>query len=285
VIPCVAVDGPEAMAAHVLLVGCGNMGGALAAGWLEAGAAGRIDIVEPRPDAIRPGLLDATSARVTAFTDPAALPPGLDPDVVVLAVKPQAMDAVLPAYRAFAGPGTVFLSIAAGKSLAYFAGQLGAEAAVVRSIPNTPAAIGRGATGLVAGAAVAPPQRDLCGRLMRAAGEAVWVEDEALIDAVTAVSGSGPAYVFLMIESLAKAGETAGLPADLAMRLARQTVIGAAALAEDSGEPAETLRRNVASPGGTTAAALQVLMAEDGLQALFDRAVAAAAARSRELAG
>jgi pyrroline-5-carboxylate reductase len=270
------------MAAHILLVGCGKMGGALLAGWLNSGVAGRVDIVEPNPDAIPPDVRSAGG--VLCVGDPADLPADLDPDVVVLAVKPQAMDEVLPAYRRFAAPGSVFLSIAAGKTLGYFAERLGAEAAVVRSIPNTPSAIGRGATGLVAGPRVTTPQRDLCDRLMRAAGEAVWVEDEALMDAVTALSGSGPAYVFLMIESLARAGEANGLPTDLAMRLARQTVIGAAALAEASGEPAETLRRNVTSPGGVTAEALAVLMAEDGLQPLFDKALAAAVARSRALA-
>lgn len=281
-IPCVAVGGPEAMAAHILLVGCGKMGGALLAGWLQAGMAGRVDIVEPNPEAIPPDVRAADG--VHRVGDQADLPADLDPDVIVLAVKPQAMDSVLPAYRRFAVPGTVFLSVAAGKTLAYFAERLGAEAAVVRSIPNTPAAIGRGATGMVAGPPVTAAQRDLCDRLMRAAGEAVWVEEEALIDAVTAVSGSGPAYVFLVIEALAKAGEANGLPTDLAMRLARQTVIGAAALAEASGEPAETLRRNVTSPGGVTAEALAVLMAEDGLQPLFDKALAAAVARSRALA-
>ena len=282
-IPCVAIDGPEAMAADVLLVGCGKMGGALLQGWFEAGVVRRIDIVEPHDFAVPAGRRNP--ADITVHRDPAALPADLDPDVTVLAVKPQAMADVLPAYRRFAVPGTVFLSVAAGKTLAFFADRLGTQAAVVRAMPNTPAAIGRGATGLVASPTVTGPQRDLCSRLMRAVGEAVWVDDEALIDAVTAVSGSGPAYVFLLIEALAGAGVSAGLAPDLAMRLAHQTVIGAAALAESSGEPADVLRRNVTSPGGSTAAALDVLMADDGLERLMARAVAAAAARSRELAG
>ena len=282
-IPCVAVDGPEAMAADILLVGCGNMGGALLDGWLRAGAVRRVAIVEPKGAAIRSALLNM--ADVTVHSDPAALPSDLDPDAVVLAVKPQAMDTVLPPYRRFAGSATVFLSIAAGKTLAFFAERLGGQAAVVRAMPNTPAAIGRGATGLIASPNVTAPQRDLCGRLMGTAGDAVWVGDEDLIDAVTAVSGCGPAYVFLLIEALARAGTAAGLTPDLAMRLARQTVVGAAALAESTDESAETLRRDVTSPGGSTAAALDVLMAADGLQPLMDRAVAAAMTRSRALAG
>ena len=282
-IPCVVVDGPEAMATDILLVGCGKMGGALLDGWLRAGVVRRVHIVEPKGAAIRPEILGM--ADVTVHSDQAELSTGLAPDVVVLAVKPQAMDTVLPPYRRFAGPATVFLSVAAGKLLAFFADRLGERAAVVRAMPNTPVAIGRGATGLIASPNVTAPQRDLCSRLMGAAGDAVWVDDEDLIDTVTAVSGCGPAYVFLLIEALAQAGSAAGLAPDLAIRLARQTVIGAAALAESASESAETLRQNVTSPGGSTAAALDVLMAADGLQPLMDRAVAAAAARSRALAG
>jgi len=213
------------------------------------------------------------------------LPPDPRPDIVVFAVKPQVTDDVVPPYRRFAGSGTVFLSVAAGRTIGYFRDRLGADSAIVRAMPNTPAAIGRGASVLVATDNVATQQRALAGRLMAASGLIEWVEDEGLIDAVTALSGSGPAYVFLLIETMAAAGASVGLPPDLAMRLARQTVVGAAALAEQSDEAAATLRQNVTSPGGTTQAALEVLMAQDGMQPLFDRALAAAARRSRELAG
>ena len=180
--------------------------------------------------------------------------------------------------------GTVFLSIAAGKTIGFFEGHLGREAAIVRAMPNTPAAIGRGISVLCANARASQAQRETCGALMQAAGEVAWVEEEALLDPVTAVSGSGPAYVFLLVEALAAAGVSAGLPEDLAMRLAGETVSGAGELLRRSGESAATLRHNVTSPGGTTQAALEVLMAEDGLQALMTRAVAAATRRSEELA-
>ena len=194
------------------------------------------------------------------------------------------MDEVLPAYRRFAGGGTLFLSIAAGKTLGFFARHLGAAAAVVRAMPNTPAAIGRGIAVACASRSVARRSARLAERLLGAVGEVGWVEDEALIDAVTAVSGSGPAYVFLLIECLAKAGVAAGLPEALALRLARATVAGSGELARLSPESAARLRESVTSPGGTTRAALDVLMAPDGLEPLLTRAVLAAARRSRELA-
>ena len=204
-------------------------------------------------------------------------------DAVVFAIKPQIVDAALPSYRRWARPGTLFLSIVAGKTLAGLARHLG-TAAIVRTMPNTPAAIGRGITVACANPFVTFGQRQLCERLLAAIGESVWVEDEALIDAVTAVSGSGPAYVFLLIEALARAGEAEGLPAELALRLARSTVAGSGELARLSEESPSRLRENVTSPGGTTRAGLDVLMAADGLAPLIGRAVAAAAARSRELA-
>jgi pyrroline-5-carboxylate reductase len=266
------------MTGPVLLVGCGKMGGALLEGWLAramlpAGA----HLVEPSPDALaafrgRPG--------VAAHTRLEDLPAGLAPEIVVLAVKPQTMDAVLPALKRLGG--ATFLSIAAGKKIAGLSAGLGG-AAVVRSMPNTPAAVGRGMTVAVAGRGVTAAARARCDELLSAVGEVAWVEDEALIDPVTAVSGGGPAYVFLLIETLAKAGEKAGLPADLAMRLARVTVAGAGELARLSPEPASRLRENVTSPGGTTLEALKVLMAEDGIQPIFDRAIAAATRRAREL--
>jgi pyrroline-5-carboxylate reductase len=266
------------MAFTLLLAGCGKMGGAMLDGWLAAGTAERIFVVEPH------GPVTEAPA-VTRCTAAADLPADLVPDVVVFAVKPQAMDAVVPDYRHFVRPGAVFLSIAAGKTIGYFTARLGEDAAIVRAMPNTPAAVGRGITAAVANARVPAERRALCDTLLGAVSEVAWIDDEGLMDAVTAVSGSGPAYVFLMIEALAAAGAAAGLPADLAMRLARATVTGSGELARQSTEPADVLRRNVTSPNGTTAAALDVLMAPDGLQPLFDRAVAAAARRSRELAG
>jgi pyrroline-5-carboxylate reductase len=267
------------MGDRVLLVGCGKMGGAMLAGWLRAGMIDRADVVEPTSEQVPE---DPAVFRHDGVED---VPADARPDIVVFAVKPQVTDIVVPPYRRFAGPGTVFLSVAAGRTIAYFRDRLGADAAVIRVMPNTPAAIGRGASVLVATDNVDAAQRVLAGRLMASSGLVEWVGDEGLIDAVTALSGSGPAYIFLLIETMAKAGESVGLPPDLAMRLARQTVIGSAALAEQSDAAAATLRQNVTSPGGTTQAALEVLMAPDGMQALFDRALAAAARRSRELAG
>ena len=270
------------MGYRLLLVGCGRMGGAMLAGWLNRGVADRIDIVEPAWARLPEHLAGHASVRLLA--DGIAPNGEPCPDAVVIAVKPQTMDAVVPAYAPLARDGSLILSIAAGKTIGYFRRQLGADARVVRAMPNTPAAVGKGVAVLAAGPGVDGGQRALADRLMQAVGAVEWVEDEALMDAVTAVSGSGPAYVFLLIETLAAAGRSAGLEAGLAMRLARQTVIGAGALAEHASEDAATLRRNVTSPGGTTAEALHVLMDGAGLQSLFDRAVAAAAARSRALA-
>ncbi len=264
----------------LLLVGCGKMGGALLDGWLAQGmAAGSVTLVEPQA---------AQSARFTtqgvgAVAAAGALPAELAPAVVVLAIKPQQIDPALPDYARFARPGTVFLSIVAGKTIGNFEAVLGA-AAIVRAMPNTPAAVGRGMTVLCANGRVSAAQREVCGGLLAAVGETAWVEDEALLDPVTAVSGGGPAYVFLLIECLAEAGAAAGLPADLAMRLARVTVAGAGELVHQAEAPAATLRENVTSPGGTTLEALKVLMAPDGLQPLMTRAIAEATRRSRELA-
>ena len=264
----------------LLLVGCGNMGRALLRGWLAGAAARHFHIVEPLGGpaefAAAPGLAWHASAE--------SLPADLAADAVVFAIKPQSVDEALPAYRARVRPQTLFLSIIAGKTIAGLARHLG-PAAIVRSMPNTPAAIGRAITVACANRSVTAAQRALCEVLLGAIGESAWVEDEALLDPVTAVSGSGPAYVFLLIEALAEAGEKAGLPADLALRLARATVAGSGALAAASPEPPSRLREMVTSPGGTTRAALDVLMAPDGLARLMERAVAAAAARSRELAG
>lgn len=273
-------------ASRLLLVGCGKMGGALLAGWLARGTAGAhapVIIVEPAAAATaafraKPGIGTVGSA--------GELPADTAVDVVVFATKPQGLEKIAPDYRRFVRPGTVFLSIAAGRTIAFFESHLGNAAAVVRSMPNTPAAVGRGITVACANRAVTPRQRDKCTDLLAAVGEVAWVDDEALLDPVTAVSGSGPAYVFLLVECLAEAGVQAGLPPDLAMRLARATVAGSGELLHQGTEAAEQLRRNVTSPGGTTAAALDVLMAKDGgLQELMTRAIAAATRRSRELAG
>jgi pyrroline-5-carboxylate reductase len=269
-------QGPQLI---LLLVGCGKMGTALLRGWLASGAVRHCLVVEP---AGAPAEL-AAEPNISWHKTPESVPGSPAPDAVVFAVKPQVADQVLPGYRRWVRPETLFVSIVAGKTLAGMARHLGG-AALVRTMPNTPAAIGRGITVACASPSVTPSQRQLCKRLLTAAGESAWVEDEGLLDAVTAVSGSGPAYVFLLIEALARAGEKQGLPADLALRLARATVTGSGELALRSNESPAQLRENVTSPGGTTRAALDVLMAKDGLPALLERAVAAAAARSRELA-
>jgi pyrroline-5-carboxylate reductase len=263
----------------LVLVGCGKMGSALLRGWIAARAAARDCVVEP--EGPPPGLADAPG--VSWHRSPEEPASRLAPDAVIFAVKPQVLDGVVPGYRRWAGPPTLFVSIVAGKTIAGIARGLG-PAAVVRTMPNTPAAIGRGITVACANERVTAEQRRLCERLLAAAGESAWVEDEALLDAVTAVSGSGPAYVFLLIEALAAAAEAAGLPSALALRLARATVAGSGELARLAGESPAQLREAVTSPGGTTRAALDVLMARDGLVPLIERAVAAAAARSRELA-
>lgn len=263
------------------LIGCGKMGGALLAGWLDQGLPpSTVTVVEPSPEAA--AAIAALGVRVVA--DGGGIGQDGLPAVVLFAIKPQQMDGALPAYGRLAGPDTVFLSIAAGKTLAYFEGHLGPAAAVVRAMPNTPAAVGRGITVLTANRNVTPAQAEVCGELLSAVGEVAWVGKETLLDPVTALSGGGPAYVFLLIEVLAQAGIKAGLPRDLAMRLARTTVAGAGELVRQSDEPASKLRENVTSPGGTTLEALKVLMAEDGLQPLMNRAIAEATRRSRELA-
>ncbi len=266
-------------AGTLVLVGCGQMGAAMLRGWLAHPAAASFLVVEP---AGIPAAL-AEAAGVAWFRSADELPADLAPDAVVFAVKPQVLDDVLPAYRRWARPQTLFLSIAAGKTIGGIARHLG-DAAIIRCMPNTPAAIGRAITVACPNNRVSAAQRELCGTLLAAIGESTWVEDEALMDAVTAVSGSGPAYVFLLIEALAAAGTRAGLDPDLALHLARSTVAGAGELATQSAEAPARLRQNVTSPGGTTQAALEILMGPDGLPGLLDRAVAAATARSRELA-
>ena len=266
-------------AGTILLVGCGQMGSAMLRGWLKASSASRFVVVEPAGAA--PPL--ASSRAVEAHLAADELPDGLAVDAVVFAVKPQGINDIVPAYRRFARAQTVFVSIAAGTTIANLARHLG-DAAIVRVMPNTPAAIGRAISVACANPRVTAAQRQLCDALLASIGGSAWVEDERLMDPVTAVSGSGPAYVFLLIETLAAAGAKAGLPAELALKLAKATVAGAGELALVSPESPGRLRENVTSPGGTTRAALDVLMGEDGLAALMDRAVAAATRRSRELA-
>ncbi len=267
----------------LLLVGCGKMGGALLSGWLARKiATGPIHVVEPSSAslaAFRARADIAFHADVSEIADDAA------PAVVLFAVKPQGMEKIVPAYRRFVRPRTVFLSIAAGRTIGFFESHLGRAAAVVRAMPNTPAAVARAITVATANARVTESQKAQCNALLSAVGEVTWIAEEEQLDAVTAVSGSGPAYVFLLVECLAAAGVEAGLPAELAMRLARATIAGAGELLHRDGSPAAVLRQNVTSPGGTTAAALSILMAKDGLQPLLTRAVIAAAKRSRELAG
>ena len=274
-----ATEPAMAKAETLVLVGCGQMGSAMLRGWLARGAAAKFIVIEP---AGAPAEL-AAAAGVTSHRSADELPDQLTPDAVVFAVKPQIIDEVLPAYRRWARPQTLFLSIAAGITIAGISRHLG-DAAIIRTMPNTPAAIGRAITVACANPRVTAGQRRLAEALLAAIGDSAWVEDEALLDAVTAVSGSGPAYVFLLIEALAEAGERVGLPSDLALRLARETVAGSGELARLSPDSPARLRENVTSPGGTTRAALDVLMADDGLARLLERAVAAATARSRELA-
>jgi pyrroline-5-carboxylate reductase len=262
------------------------MGGALLKGWIAEGLAPeRVFIQDP---SIPGEMAEYCSTHgITVAASPALPEP---PAVILIAVKPQVMDTVLPTVAPQAGENSVVVSVAAGRTIASLAAHFKAGTAIIRVMPNTPAAVGRGISALYANDAVQPEQAKLCETLMAAVGETVWLDSEALIDAVTAVSGSGPAYVFLLAECLAEAGKIAGLPDDLADKLARATVSGAGELLHQSDLPPEQLRRNVTSPGGTTAAALEVLMAENGENAipsmgdLLKEAVLAAARRSRELA-
>ena len=258
----------------LVLLGCGKMGSALLAGWLANGlSVGAVTVLDPDPSA----WLSSTGVRLN--TD---LPPA--PAMVILAVKPQMMGQALPGLQALGAGSTVFVSIAAGISLASIERILGAGTPLVRAMPNTPAAIGQGITALIGNARVSAPALELARSLMAAVGDTVMLDDEGQMDAVTGVSGSGPAYVFHLIETLAAAGEAQGLPPAMALRLARATVAGAGALAMAADEGPAQLRVNVTSPQGTTAAALDVLMDQrTGFPDLIPRAVAAAAKRSREL--
>jgi pyrroline-5-carboxylate reductase len=268
--------------ASVALIGAGNMGLAMLEGWSNEGLTGRdVVIVEPSPSQRLSDLCAVKGFALTA--QPGA---GGARDAVVLAVKPQLLEAGATSAAPYVGPRSVVLSILAGKRIADLSARLPAARAIVRAMPNTPAAIGRGMTGAFANAETTQAQRALADALLKAAGQVEWVESEALIDAVTAVSGSGPAYVFHLVEALSAAGTEAGLPAALAERLARATIEGAGELLHRQPETsAAILRERVTSPGGTTAAALGVLMGEEGLGPLMTRAVAAAKKRAGELSG
>lgn len=271
------------MSGTLLLAGCGKMGTAMLSGWLERGlAAEHVTIVEPNADTAQ-ALQRAYG--VSTVANPGELPSDLSPDFIIFAVKPQMMDAVAPEYARFNSPGTAFLSIAAGKPISYFEAKLGNDAAIIRAMPNTPAAVRRGITVACPNANISAEQRGACDSLLQSVGSVEWVDEEGLIDAVTALSGGGPAYVFLLAECLAEAGKKAGLPDALAERLARETVSGSGELLHQSDEDPAQLRINVTSPGGTTAEALAILMADDGWQPLLNKAIAAATQRSRELAG
>jgi pyrroline-5-carboxylate reductase len=265
------------MLVKILLIGFGNMGQALVKGWLARGVDSQ-DIAVVEPASAAQAVARALGLAVIACEAMASH----GADVVVVAVKPaQVAESVAPLHKARSG--SVVLSIAAGKTTAEIRKLLGAETAVVRAMPNTPAAIGEGITALFASQAVSATQRRICGELMAAVGRVEWVTDEALMDVITALSGSGPAYVFLLIESLAEAGRELGLDADVAARLATETVAGAGLYARESGLAAAELRRRVTSPKGTTQAALDVLLSAQGMAQLLKRAVRAAAQRSREL--
>jgi pyrroline-5-carboxylate reductase len=259
------------------LAGAGKMGGAMLTGWLAGGLeASRVVVIEPQPSL----EITALAARGIRL-NPAASDIGAV-ETLVVAVKPQSFREAGIALKSFTGAATLVVSIMAGATIASIAATCGG--AVVRAMPNTPAAIGRGITVAVAAGNVSAAQRATADALLRATGSVEWVDDEGLMDAVTAVSGSGPAYVFLLAEELARAGVAAGLPEALAAKLARETVAGSGELLHRSDLPASTLRQNVTSPGGTTAAALDVLMGKDGMRELMTRAIAAATARSKELA-
>ncbi len=261
------------------LVGAGKMGGALLKSWLNNGLdPAATTVIDPQ---IGPDIAAFGAERGIALNPATAKPAA----VLVLAIKPQTLDAASPALAALCGPGTLVLSILAGKTLGNLERRLPGARAIVRAMPNLPASIGRGATGAIANPGVSPEQKLQADALLACAGHVEWVDDEALIDVVTAVSGSGPAYAFLLAEALAEAGAKAGLPPDMAVRLARATIAGAGALLDASPTEAGQLRRDVTSPGGTTAAALDVLMREGGLPDLLCEAVDAARRRASELAG
>jgi pyrroline-5-carboxylate reductase len=264
----------------IVLVGAGKMGGAMLDAWLALGLPpASVVVIEPQPAP----ELSALSSRGLKLNP--LLKDVREVSTIVIAVKPQVAPTVVPTLAPLLAPDTVVLSIMAGRTLGFLEGAVAQQTALVRAMPNTPAAIGRGITVAVPNAKVSQRQRALVHTLLAATGLVEWVADEGLMDAVTAVSGSGPAYVFLLADALTLAGTSAGLPPELAAKLARATVSGSGELLDRSPLDPAALRQNVTSPGGTTAAALDVLMAADGMTALMSRAVLAATRRSRDLAG
>ncbi|HCX15038.1 MAG TPA: pyrroline-5-carboxylate reductase [Rhodospirillaceae bacterium] len=267
----------------ILLVGSGRMGGALLEGWFKHGL-NPVDVIVIEP-AGRGAVASCNEHRaLTVLPHVQDVPSDFHPDIIVFAVKPQIADEIVFEYASFTASQPVLLSVVAGKKASYFRHHLGVEAAIVRAMPNTPAMVGKAISILYAAPAVSAVQRRVCEVLMGAVGKVEWIDDEALMDAVTALSGSGPAYVFLLAECMRDAGIKAGLPADLSARLAHATLSGAGAMLEQEIAEPEVLRKNVTSPGGTTAAAMSILMAEGGLKKLLEQAVLAAAKRSKELA-
>ncbi len=263
----------------LILVGAGKMGSAMLDGWLARGLKPKqIVVIEPHP-AKTVKAVARRGLKLNPKGKPAAA------DAVVIAVKPQTAPEAVPQLGPYIGKNTLVVSIMAGRTIGFLERSLPPGAAIVRAMPNTPAAIGRGISVAVANASVSTRQRKQASDLLAAIGKVEWVGDEALMDAVTALSGSGPAYVFLLAEAMASAGIAAGLPPALATRLAQETVAGSGELLHRSNLDAATLRQNVTSPGGTTAAALEVLMGPNGFDQILTRAIDAATRRSRELAG
>lgn len=258
------------------------MGSALLRGWFEQGIQpSKITVVEPFKET---AFNVAKKFNVNVISNPNVILSSKSSRTIVFAIKPQSMDKIIPDYSRLVDDNTVFLSIAAGKNVEYFKNSLGAQAAIVRAMPNTPAAVGRGITVTFANSNTSEIQKNKCSKFLQAVGTVVWIKNEGLMDAVTALSGSGPAYVFALTECMAEAGVNAGLPQELAHQLARETVSGAGELLNQSSESASELRKNVTSPGGTTAEALEILLAKGGLKELLIKAVAAAKRKSRELA-
>jgi pyrroline-5-carboxylate reductase len=264
---------------NLVLAGAGKMGSAMLDGWLARGLnAKRVVVIEPQPART---IKTLTRRGLALNPKDKAKPAG----AIVIAVKPQTAPEAVPPLKVHVGKTTLVLSIMAGRTLAFLQSALPPDTAIVRAMPNTPAAIGRGITVAVANRNVSARQRKLASDLLAAIGKVEWVTDESLMDAVTGVSGSGPAYIFLLAEAMTKAGIAAGLPAPLAVKLARETVAGSGELLHRSDLDAATLRQNVTSPGGTTAAALAVLMGPGGFDELLTKAIGAATRRGKELAG
>jgi pyrroline-5-carboxylate reductase len=264
---------------HLVLLGAGKMGSAMLEGWFKRGMSPRkLIVLEPQPSKAVKALV-RRGVRLNPKGKPTVAA------AIVIAVKPQSAPEAVPPLRSYVGRDTLVVSIMAGRTLGFLENVLPSGAAIVRAMPNTPAAIGRGITTAVPNRRVSARQRKQANELLASIGAVEWVHDERLMDAVTALSGSGPAYVFLLAEAMTRAGISAGLPADLAERLARETVAGSGELLHRSDLDAATLRQNVTSPGGTTAAALEILMGPGGFAELLTKAIAAATRRGRELAG